>query len=100
MRFKVYLLREDGRRRAWRAVKNGKTYVGALATHLQLHSGEQDRVLRLLPTDPVSQDLPPELYEPVLLGFAPLAFRVRGFERVQGSNGRHAVVQEWHCEEP
>jgi hypothetical protein len=38
--------------------------------------------------------------EPVLLSFAPLAFRLRGFERAEGQEGPMAVVQEWHCEAP
>jgi hypothetical protein len=42
----------------------------------------------------------PDLYEPVLLGFAPLAFRLRGFERVEGPEGPFAVVQEWRCDVP
>ena len=40
------------------------------------------------------------MYEPVLLGFAPLAFRLRGFERVEDHGGDYAVVQEWHAEMP
>jgi hypothetical protein len=100
MRFKVYLLRHRGRRLPWRDVKNGKTYVGDLASHLQTHNGEQHKVLRVMPSDPMSADAPPPLYEPVLLGFAPLAFRLRGFERVEGPDGAQGVVQEWHCEEP
>jgi hypothetical protein len=39
------------------------------------------------------------LYQPVLLGFAPLAFRLRGFERVEGHDGGDGVVQEWHVED-
>lgn len=47
----------------------------------------------------MSEARPPALYEPVLLGFAPLAFRIRGFERVDAANGSCGVVQEWHVEE-
>src|SRR5947209_911620 len=47
----------------------------------------------------MSTDSPPPLYEAVLLGFAPLAFRVRGFERVEGPHGGYSVAQEWHVEE-
>jgi hypothetical protein len=42
----------------------------------------------------------PPLYEAILLGFAPMAFRLRGFERVEGGREAYAVVQEWHCELP
>ena len=98
MRFKVYLLRRRGRRRPWRDVKNGRTYTGALVSHTEPHNGAQYNVLQLQPSDPMSADRPPKLYEPVLLGFAPLAFRLRGFERVDGRDGGYGVVQEWHVE--
>jgi hypothetical protein len=100
MRFKVFLLRSRGRRLPWRDVKNGKTYVGTLTTRVVEHNGERYSALDVLPADPMSSDRPPPLYEPVLLGFAPLAFRLRGFERVEGLDGGWGVVQEWHCEEP
>jgi hypothetical protein len=35
-----------------------------------------------------------------LLGFAPLAFQIRGFERHEGPDGPYSVIQEWHCELP
>jgi hypothetical protein len=98
VRFKVYLLRHRGRRRPWRDVKNGHSYVGALVSHVEPHSGAQYSVLQLQPSDPRSTARPPPLYEPVLLGFAPLALRLRGFERVEGQDGGYGVVQEWHIE--
>lgn len=61
-------------------------------------AGERYDVATLRPADPVAASPIPELYEPVLLGFAPLAFRLRGFERIEESGERMAVVQEWHCE--
>ncbi len=56
-------------------------------------------MLQLQPSDPMSSDKPPPLYEPVLLGFAPIAFRLRGFERVEAPAGGYGVVQEWHVED-
>src|SRR5258707_430294 len=100
MHFKVYLLRHRGRRLPWRDVVNGKTYTGTLTTCVVQHGPESYASLELRPADPMSTDHPPPLYEPVLLGFAPLAFRLRGFERVEGPDGGCGVVQEWHCEEP
>ena len=99
MRFKVYLLRRRGRRLSRRDVFNGRTYTGTLVSHVEPHNGEQYNVLQLQPSDPMSTDRPPTLYEPVLLGFAPLAFRLRGFERVEGRDGGYGVVQEWHVED-
>ena len=95
MRFKVYLLRSRGRRRPWRDVKNGRAYTGTLVSHVEQHKGRQYSVLQLEQRDPMSADRPPPLYEPVLLGFAPLAFRLRGFERAEGQDGGYGVVQEW-----
>jgi hypothetical protein len=39
----------------------------------------------------------PPLYQPVLIGVAPMAMQLRGFERVKEAGGFYAVVQEWHC---
>jgi hypothetical protein len=100
MHFKVYLLRHRGRRLPWRDVKNGRTYAGTLVTHVLEHKGERYNVLKLQPGNPMSIDCPPPLYEPVLLGFAPIAFRLRGFERVEGAEAGFSVVQEWHVEAP
>jgi hypothetical protein len=99
MRFKVYLLRHRGRRLAWRDVHNGRSYIGALVTHVQRLADEQYCVLELRPADPMSTDRPAPLYQPMLIRFAPLAFRLRGFERVDSPDGSYAVVQEWHIEE-
>ena len=93
-------LRQRGRRLPWREVINGPHYVGELVTHAVDVAGERYQVATLRPADPVAQSPIPELYEPVLLGFAPLAFRLRGFERAEGPGGWLAVVQEWHCELP
>ena len=100
MHFKVYLLRRRGRRLAWREAQNGHTYVGTLVTHYEQHGEERYSVLQLQPSDPMSSDRPPPLYEAVLLGFAPIAFRLRGFERVGQGDNAYTVVQEWHIEEP
>lgn len=100
MRFKVYLLRRRGRRLSWREAQNGPTYVGRLVTHTEERGGVQYKVTRLQPDDPMSVARPPELYEAVLLGFAPVAFRLRGFERVGEGGSAYTVVQEWHVEAP
>ena len=100
MRFKVYLLRYRGRRLPWREVVNGPKYVGDLISE-QIRVGE-DRytVISLRPADPVATSPIPMLYEPVLLGFFTLAFRLRGFESVTRGTASFGVVQEWHCELP
>ena len=100
MRFKVYLLRHRGRRLSWREAHNGPSFVGQLVTHHTVVAEETYRILTLRADDPVAPSPIPPLFEPVLLGFAPLAFRLRGFERVERVGGTIAVVQEWHCEMP
>jgi len=99
VRFKVYLLRRRGRRLPWREVQNGPSFVGDLRTHSVDHGGERYNVASLHPIgSPMEQPAVPELYEPVLLGFSVLAFRLRGFERVGEGDNAHSVVQEWHVE--
>lgn len=100
MRFKVYLLRRRGRRLPWREVVNGPAFVGELLSHAVEVRGERYKMLTLRPADPMARAPIPDLHEPVLVGFAPLAFRLRGFERVQGEGAPFSVVQEWHCEAP
>jgi hypothetical protein len=100
VKFRVFLLRRRGRRLPWRDVQNGPSYVGELLTHSVEVAGERYEVATLRAADPVAESPIPQLYEPVLLGFAPLAFRLRGFERIDGPGEPMAVVQEWHCEAP
>lgn len=100
MKFKVFLLRRQGRRLPWREVQNGPCHVGELITHCVDVKGERYQVATLRPADPMAEPPIPELYEPVLLGFSTLAFRLRGFERAEAPGGAVGVVQEWHCEPP
>jgi len=100
MRFKVFVLRNRGRRLSWRDVLNGPSFIGHLVTHEMKTAEDTYRVLTLRADDPMVPTPIPPLYEAALLGFAPLAFRLRGFERVETGGGTFAVVQEWHCELP
>jgi hypothetical protein len=98
--FKVRLLRARGRRLRWRDVANGPAHIGQLTTHSIDFHGERYNVATLRPVDPMAEALVPSLYEPVLIGFSVLAFRLRGFERVERGGETLGVVQEWHCEAP
>ena len=100
MQFKVYPLRHRGRRLPWREVQNGPCFVGQIVTHLLLSKEDGQVMVATLmnPVTPARGALLPDLYAPVLLGFAPLTFRLRGFERWDGPEGQYSVVQEWHCE--
>jgi hypothetical protein len=99
MKFRVRLLRRRGQRLPWREVLNAPSYVGDLVTVVVDISGERYEAAELRAADPMVESPIPKLYEPVLIGFAPQAFRLRGFESVLSSGGGYAVVQEWHCEE-
>ena len=100
MRFKVYLLRRRGRLLLWREVVNGPSFVGDLSTHEVTRGKQRYMVATLRDGDPIAGSKVPELYEPVFTRMATLAFRLRGFERVETGEGSVAVVQEWHCEVP
>jgi hypothetical protein len=100
MRFKVYLLRYRGRRLAFRDVFNGPKYTGDLISEQVTLGSERFDMVSLRCGDPVVPSPIPVLYQPVLLGFSTLAFRLRGFERVERGASVFGVVQEWHCELP
>jgi hypothetical protein len=100
MRFKVYLLRYRGRRLAWREVINGPNYIGDLVSEQVTIGEERYNMITLRPQDPAMRSPIAPLYEPVLLGFFTLAFRLRGYESVNRGTSSFGVVQEWHCELP
>jgi hypothetical protein len=101
MQFKVYPMRRRGRRLPWREIINGPGFVGDLRSFTIDHGGERYNLVTLFQSDaPTQGSAIPDLYEPVLVGFATLAFRVRGYERVERGGEWIGVVQEWHCELP
>ncbi|HEX2477565.1 MAG TPA: hypothetical protein VHK01_22605 [Lacipirellulaceae bacterium] len=100
MKFKVLCLRSRGRRLPWSEVRNGPWHVGDLVSRYVTANGERHNVLALRPADPMVDAPIADLYEPVLVRFSLLAFRIRGFERAEGSQGPFAVLQDWHCELP
>ena len=101
MQFRVRLLRYRGQSLPWQEVVNGPSFVGDLRTHLINCRGGQFRVATLFSDAPIEGSIVPALYEPMLDGFATLAFRLRGFERheIRGG-GFYSVVQEWHVDLP
>jgi hypothetical protein len=80
-------------------VRNGPWHVGQLVSHHVEVKGERHNVITLRAADPMAEAPVADLYEPMLVGFSLLAFRIRGFERAEGPQGPFAVLQEWHCEE-
>jgi hypothetical protein len=98
MHFRVYPMRQHGRRLPWREIENGPSYVGALISHTTRHGESTYSVLALQSGNPAEKEKPlPDLYEPALVLFAPNAFVLRGYERLETPEGAVGVVQEWHC---
>lgn len=100
MHFKVRPLRARGRRLPWREIQNGPVFEGDLRTYQMQRGAHWVRAATLAQRDPAAHSFLPDLYEPVLIGIAPLALQLRGIERHEGPDGRYSVVQEWHCEMP
>jgi hypothetical protein len=95
MRCRVYPLRRNGRRLAWRDVCTGPSFEGDLSTYcLSLENARYLVATLGARGDARCQPLLPELFEPVLTGIGHGRLLLRGFERVSDS----AVVQEWRCE--
>ncbi len=100
MRFKIRPLRINGRRLPWREIVNRPAFEGDLRTYEMQLRGHRVKAATLAAFDPAVQAALPDLYEPILVGIAPLAFQLRGFERLEGPDGPYSVAQEWHCELP
>lgn len=60
--------------------KSGERHLGDLFTQTVGVSGERYKAVPLRPTDPITPNSIPELYEPVLTLFAALALTVRMFD--------------------
>jgi hypothetical protein len=94
-------MRRKGRRLSWSDIANGPSYTGDFRSRITRVGGFPYNVLTLFNVGRTSDPyLLPDLYEPVLTGFAINAFEIRGFERIQGPDGPYAVVQEWRCVNP
>jgi hypothetical protein len=100
MLFKVYLLRRRGRRLSWKQVERGASFTGPLTMHTVLHGTDRYEVITLHNSTGGKHPEVPDLYEPSLTGFAPNAFGLRGYERIDDPSGPIGVVQEWRCELP
>ena len=98
MQFRIYPMRRRGRRLPWREIENGPSFVGVLVSHSTKHGEQSFKAISLQVGS--KTDLLPQLYEPVLEGFAPNAFVLRGYERIETEQGAIGVVQEWKCKDP
>jgi hypothetical protein len=94
-------MRRKGRRLSWSDIENGPSYTGDFRSHTIQVQGFLYTVLTLFNTGRTCDPhLLPDLYEPVLAGFAINAFEIRGYERIEGPDGNYSVVQEWRCVPP
>jgi hypothetical protein len=101
MKVRVYPMRQRGRRLPWREIENGPSFVGGLISYTTKHGENSYSVLALQTGNPTEERKPlSDLYEPVLLLFAPNAFVLRGYERIDTPEGPIGVVQEWSCRDP
>ena len=100
MHFRVRPLRIGGRRLPWREIVNRPAFDGDLRTYEIQLRGRWVKAATLAGFDPAARAALPDLFEPVLIGIAPLALQLRGFERHEGPEGPYSVAQEWHCELP
>ena len=100
MIFKVYLMRRGGRRLNWSDTINGQPYIGDLTLGCVATGDNAYKVAELVTSGGICRRLLPPLYEPVVISIAPLAMRLRGFERMKEPEGYYSVIQEWHCEMP
>src|SRR5947209_13909665 len=87
MQVRVYPMRVKGRRLSWREIENGPSYVGALISYTTKHGESTYSVLALQSGNPAESKSLPELYEPALVRFAPNAFVLRGYERLETLEG-------------
>ena len=74
--------------------------IGELLSYRIQHGEQTFAAISLKVGSPAEGKSLPDLYEPVLEGFAVLAFVLRGYERIEAPEGAIGVVQEWHCREP
>jgi hypothetical protein len=99
MKWRIYLLREQGRRRKALDVRNGPFSEGALSI-LAIASADKPayRMASLTNNDGDRKELLPPLYEPHLASLAGEVLVLRGFEQCDGYRGSFSVLQEWRCE--
>jgi hypothetical protein len=78
-------MRQRGLRLPWRDVEGGPSYVGALVSYTTKHGESTYSALALQSGNVAEKRKPlPDLYEPVLVLFAPNAFVLRGYESAKG----------------
>ena len=95
----VQRLRDRGRRLTPRELNEDPGRNGDLRTHIESFPGHGPVTVAVLVdvTNGLAASLLPNLYEPSLVGVAPLAMHLRGIEKIKDGEDHRAVVQEWLC---
>ncbi len=96
----VKRMRRAGQKLTFRELEAEPGMRGDLRTHIQSFAGHEPVRVAVLVDVTGSGNSPallPELYEPVLVGVAPIAMHLRGIERIKDGDRICAVVQEWLC---
>lgn len=102
MRFRVIPMRDRGVRMPLRELANQESFVGELVIYecVDEPSKHTLRVAALHGANQTSLDILPPLYDVAIVGMAPLAFSLRGYERIEGRRGPVDVAQEWLVQLP
>lgn len=85
-------------RRLWREIQDARVYTGDLGTLTVMQKCHAVRKVDLREPNSPARDPLLTLYEPTLWNVATLAMVIRGFERIDGHQGKYTVLQEWYCE--
>jgi len=97
MQFRVTRMRDRGVRISIKELANQESLVGDLVIYESVEESSKHtvRVAALHGANQTSLDMLPPLYDVAIVGMAPLAFSLRGYERIAGRRGTVDVVQEW-----
>ena len=99
MKWRVFLLRDQGHRRKQVDVKNGPSAEGELSiVAMAPAAAPAYRMAALTTSDGQRTELLPALYDPQLAALSGEVLILRGFEKCDGYRGSFSVLQEWRCE--
>jgi hypothetical protein len=99
MKWRVFLLRDQGHRRSQIDIKNGPSVEGELSIIAMAPAAATTyRMAALTSSDGQRKELLPVLYDPQLAALSGEVLILRGFEKCKGYRGFFSALQEWRCE--
>jgi len=99
MKWRIFLLREQGHRRKALDVRNGPSIDGELSiVAMAPANAPAYRMATLTNSEGHRKELLPSLYDPQLASLSGEVLVLRGFEKQEGHRGSFSVLQEWRCE--